>query len=52
MGMDIMIILLILLGFWLYSKWERYDVERRYKKHKEEQKKRGLYYDRNKSDTK
>lgn len=46
--MDIMTILLLLLAFWIISKWKKYDIERRYRKHKEEQKRRGLYYDHNK----
>lgn len=46
--MDIMIILLILIAYGIINKWEKHDTEKRYRKHKEEQKERGLYYDRTK----
>ena len=47
-AMDIVMILISLLVIGCMSKWEKYDGERKYRKHVEKQKERGLYYNHNK----
>jgi hypothetical protein len=46
--MEIGLILLILLWIGIRSKWEKYDDEKRCKKYRDEQRKRGLYHDSDK----
>lgn len=46
--MEIILILLALLYIGIMSKWEKYSIEKRYERHKEEKIRRGLYYDRTK----